>query len=72
MERCSLEVMDVGVLAPNIVDIVVRSQEEIKKIVEKLAPLCDAVFSSEDRSLIILKSGVLIMIRRPRVIQTVR
>ena len=68
----TFEVTDVGVVGPNVVDVVVRSQEEIKKIIEELKPICDAIFSSEDKSVIILKSGILVMIRKPRVIQTVR
>ena len=72
MEKQVFDVMDVGVLAPNIVDVVVKTQEEIKRILDAITPLCDVAFVSEDKSIVIMKSGVIILVRRPRVVQTVR
>lgn len=67
-----LNVMDVGVVSPNIVDVVVEKREDVEKIVKEFSDVCEVAFSAGDRAVIILKSGVIILIRKPRTIQTIR
>lgn len=66
------EVVDVGVAGPNIVDVVVQTREEMEEIISSISAMCEAVFKSKDKSIAVMKSGVIILVRMPRAVQTVR
>jgi len=67
-----INVMDVGVISPNIVDVVVESEEDVEKMLKEVVDECEAAFTSKDRAVIILKSGVIILVRKPKAIQAIR